>query len=51
LNEIAQDALVTQSGLSDRLGIAVGSLDVKKVISHMPSKLQRKHWPCRCTRS
>lgn len=34
LNEIAQDALVTQSGLSNRLGIAVGSVNwyIKRLI-------------------
>ena len=34
LNEIAQDSLVTQSNLSDRLGIAVGSVNwyIKRLI-------------------
>jgi DNA-binding MarR family transcriptional regulator len=34
LNEIAQDSLVTQAGLADRLGIAVGSVNwyVKRLI-------------------
>ncbi|WKZ46666.1 MAG: winged helix-turn-helix transcriptional regulator [Anaerolineales bacterium] len=35
LNEIAQDSLVTQANLSDRLGIAVGSVNwyIKRLIS------------------
>ncbi|MDO8753822.1 MAG: winged helix-turn-helix transcriptional regulator [Anaerolineales bacterium] len=35
LNEIAQDSLVTQSNLSDRLGIAVGSVNwyIKRLIT------------------
>jgi DNA-binding MarR family transcriptional regulator len=34
LNEIAQDSMVTQAGLSDRLGIAVGSVNwyIKRLI-------------------
>ena len=34
LNEIAQDSLVTQAGLSDRLGIAVGSVNwyIKRLV-------------------
>ena len=35
LNEIAQDSMVTQAGLSDRLGIAVGSVNwyIKRLIT------------------
>ena len=35
LNEIAQDSMVTQANLSDRLGIAVGSVNwyIKRLIS------------------
>lgn len=34
LNEIAQDSMVTQAGLSDRLGIAVGSVNwyIKRLV-------------------
>jgi len=34
LNEIAQDSIVTQAGLSDRLGIAVGSVNwyIKRLV-------------------
>lgn len=43
LNEIAQDALVTQSGLSDRLGIAVGSVNwyIKRLIHRGWVKVSR----------
>jgi DNA-binding MarR family transcriptional regulator len=43
LNEIAQDALVTQSGLSDRLGIAVGSVNwyIKRLIHRGWIKVSR----------
>ncbi len=43
LNEIAQDALVTQSSLSDRLGIAVGSVNwyIKRLIQRGWVKVSR----------
>ena len=43
LNEIAQDALVTQSSLSDRLGIAVGSVNwyIKRLIHRGWIKVSR----------
>lgn len=43
LNEIAQDALVTQSNLSDRLGIAVGSVNwyIKRLIHRGWIKVSR----------
>ena len=43
LSEIAQDALVTQSGLSDRLGIAVGSVNwyIKRLIHRGWIKVSR----------
>ena len=43
LNEIAHDALVTQSGLSDRLGIAVGSVNwyIKRLIHRGWIKVSR----------
>ena len=43
LNEIAQDALVTQSSLSDRLGIAVGSVNwyIKRLIHRGWVKVSR----------
>jgi len=43
LNEIAQDSLVTQSNLSDRLGIAVGSVNwyIKRLITRGWVKVSR----------
>jgi DNA-binding MarR family transcriptional regulator len=43
LNEIAQDSLVTQAGLSDRLGIAVGSVNwyIKRLIQRGWIKVSR----------
>jgi DNA-binding MarR family transcriptional regulator len=43
LNEIAQDSLVTQSSLSDRLGIAVGSVNwyIKRLIQRGWIKVSR----------
>ena len=43
LNEIAQDSLVTQSNLSDRLGIAVGSVNwyIKRLIHRGWIKVSR----------
>lgn len=43
LNEIAQDSLVTQSNLSQRLGIAVGSVNwyIKRLISRGWIKVSR----------
>lgn len=43
LNEIAQDSLVTQSNLSDRLGIAVGSVNwyIKRLIHRGWVKVSR----------
>jgi len=43
LNEIAQDSLVTQAGLSDRLGIAVGSVNwyIKRLVQRGWIKVSR----------